>query len=152
MQPNARQVLLPGDRSLIEGCLACELQLKVLWYGVNGVSWLKVPFQLPDLQFYAARRCHILTEFCLIPLWDWTVATWSLNSRWRYGWQVVYKGCFPPGICSGQFPRHFQFLKSSQAMAGGEKDKTDNWHQATSPLQHLWHLTSTRWTRVISCA
>eukprot|EP00434_Breviolum_minutum_P041026 symbB.v1.2.036484.t1/scaffold5162.1/size30203/2 len=28
MQPNARQVLLPGDRSLIEGCLACEL-LKV---------------------------------------------------------------------------------------------------------------------------
>ena len=33
MQPNARQVLLPGDRSLIEGCLACELQLKVLWYG-----------------------------------------------------------------------------------------------------------------------
>ena len=72
MQPNARQVLLPaGDRSLIEACLACELHLKrVAW--VNRVSWMKVPFQLPDLQIYeAARWCHILTEFCLIPLWDW---------------------------------------------------------------------------------
>ena len=43
---------------------------RVAW--VNRVSWMKVPFQLPDLQFYeAARWCHILTEFCLIPLWDW---------------------------------------------------------------------------------
>ena len=44
MQPNARQVLLPGDRSLIEGCLACELHLKVLWHGWTAWAGWKYPF------------------------------------------------------------------------------------------------------------
>ena len=131
---------------------------RVAW--VNRVSWMKVPFQLPDLQFY------ILTEFCLIPLWDWTFATWwSFNSRfWRDGQVLADKWCTSDafllefalasfhGISArdlqAQKERPFQFLKSSQAMAGGGRrmKKTRQTTDIKWPLwQHLWHLLKRLW-------
>ena len=136
---------------------------------VKHMSWMKVPFQLPDLQFYEAARwcCHILTEFCLIPLWDWTFATWWFDGMAKFwpgwpssGWQVVYKsfllefasasfhGIFFARDLQAQEEGPFQFLKSSQAMAGGGRrmKKTRQTTDIKWPLwQHLWHLLKRLW-------
>ena len=179
MQPNARQVLLPGDRSLIEACLACELHLKVVWHGWTAWAEWKCPF---SCQIYKSTRLQddatswpsFAWSHCEIDICQLMILQFKVWPGWpSSGWQVVYKWCFSFGICIGQFPWHF-FRQGPASTRGGaipvleikpsdgrwwqtdEKDETDNWHQVTSLATSLASpqatLTSARWTRVISCA
>ena len=102
MQPNARQVLLPGDRSLIEGCLACELHLKALWHGEPrelAESTLSVARftilcckMMPHLDrvlpdpIVRLNSCHLILQF-QVTLWL-TSGVQGMLSSWNLLWPV----------------------------------------------------------------
>ena len=102
MQPNARQVLLPGVRSLIERCLACELHLKVLWHGEPrelAESTLSVARftilcckMMPHLDrvlpdpIVRLNSCHLILQF-QVTLWL-TSGVQGMLSSWNLLWPV----------------------------------------------------------------
>ena len=171
MQPNARQVLLPaGDRSLIEACLACELHLKVLWHGWSTWAEWKCPF---SCQIYNSTRLQddaatswpsFAWSHCEIehlPLDDLTgwpssgrdgqvlADKWCTSDAFLLEFASArFHGIFFARDLQAQEEGPFQFLKSSQAMAGGGRrmKKTRQTTDIKWPLwQHLWHLLKRLW-------
>ena len=144
MQPNARQVLLPGDRSLIEACLACELHLKVVWHGWTAWAEWKCPF---SCQIYKSTRLQddatswpsFAWSHCEIDICQLMILQFKVWPGWpSSGWQVVYKWCFSFGICIGQFPWHF----FRQGPASTRRGHSSSWNQAKR-----WPVVADGWKR-----